>query len=288
MFQLIQRQGSSRSLMALLNNDGLVAKAWHVHSVDAGRKLIIGHPDYGPLEIGKAEPVNLQFGNFGITTSSRYGMHVHNLLASSSMEPQVIDIDDVPMSSDQMPKTVSKRKGKRREVPVHEIIDVDMDEDPNDVVFILGKAKSTKKTKGAMGISLGSGSSVESDSKKVMSDIKEKLGNLRKFGNDEGMRKCENFKKFDTVPPMNWAKITLGDWKILEKDLPDTIFVRVYESRMDLLRAAIIGAEGTPYHDGLFFFDVCFLSTYPQKPPLVHYHSGGLRINLNLNNWVWF
>ncbi|XP_071715080.1 putative ubiquitin-conjugating enzyme E2 39 [Rutidosis leptorrhynchoides] len=62
----------------------------------------------------------------------------------------------------------------------------------------------------------------------------------------------------------------------------DTIFVRVYESRIDILRAAIIGAEGTPYHDGLFFFDVCFPSDYPNSPPLVLYRSGGLRINPNL------
>ncbi|XP_071734888.1 P-loop NTPase domain-containing protein LPA1 homolog 2-like [Rutidosis leptorrhynchoides] len=67
MFQLIQRQGSSRHLMALLNDDGSVAKAWPVHSVDADGKPIIGVPDYGPLQIGKAEPVNLQFGNFGIS-----------------------------------------------------------------------------------------------------------------------------------------------------------------------------------------------------------------------------
>ncbi|KAJ0908841.1 putative P-loop containing nucleoside triphosphate hydrolase [Helianthus annuus] len=67
MFQLIQRQGSSRNLMALLNDDGSVAKAWPVHSVDADGKPIVGNPDYGPLQIGKAEPVNLQFGNFGIS-----------------------------------------------------------------------------------------------------------------------------------------------------------------------------------------------------------------------------
>ncbi|KAL0301175.1 UNVERIFIED_CONTAM: putative ubiquitin-conjugating enzyme E2 26 [Sesamum calycinum] len=53
---------------------------------------------------------------------------------------------------------------------------------------------------------------------------------------------------------------------------------------MDLLRAVIIGAEGTPYHDGLFFFDVFFPSSYPNVPPHVHYHSGGLRINPNLYN----
>ncbi|KAK7261320.1 hypothetical protein RIF29_27629 [Crotalaria pallida] len=75
MFQLIQRQGSSRHLMALLNTDGSVAKAWPVNSVDSNGKPIwgygpengIGNPMYGPLQIGKAEPVNLQFGLYGIS-----------------------------------------------------------------------------------------------------------------------------------------------------------------------------------------------------------------------------
>ncbi|CAN6810780.1 unnamed protein product [Brassica oleracea] len=62
----------------------------------------------------------------------------------------------------------------------------------------------------------------------------------------------------------------------------EMIFVRAYESRMDLLRAVIIGADGTPYHDGLFFFDIFFPDTYPSVPPVVHYHSGGLGINPNL------
>lgn len=48
----------------------------------------------------------------------------------------------------------------------------------------------------------------------------------------------------------------------------DTIFVRVYESRMDLLRAVIIGPAGTPYHDGLFFFDILFPPEYPRVPPV--------------------
>jgi ubiquitin-protein ligase len=37
---------------------------------------------------------------------------------------------------------------------------------------------------------------------------------------------------------------------------------------MDLLRAVIIGPAGTPYHDGLFFFDAQFPSQYPNKPPV--------------------
>ncbi|XP_022026849.1 probable ubiquitin-conjugating enzyme E2 25 [Helianthus annuus] len=72
------------------------------------------------------------------------------------------------------------------------------------------------------------------------------------------------------------------EWRILEESLPETIFVRAYESRMDLLRAAIIGAKGTPYQDGLFFFDVYFPPAYPVQPPLVRYHSGGLAINPHL------
>ncbi|KAL3828481.1 hypothetical protein ACJIZ3_017283 [Penstemon smallii] len=75
MFQLIQRKGSSRHLMALLNDDGSVAKAWPLDMIDDNGKPILGRPTgngigtpmYGPLQIGKAEPVNLQFGHFGIS-----------------------------------------------------------------------------------------------------------------------------------------------------------------------------------------------------------------------------
>ncbi|CAA6665715.1 unnamed protein product [Spirodela intermedia] len=80
----------------------------------------------------------------------------------------------------------------------------------------------------------------------------------------------------------SWLKKIQQEWNILEKNLPETIYVRVYEERMDLMRAAIIGTPGTPYHDGLFFFDICFPPDYPHEPPLVHYHSGGLRLNPNL------
>lgn len=74
----------------------------------------------------------------------------------------------------------------------------------------------------------------------------------------------------------------MKEWKILQKNLPDSIFVRVYERRIDLLRALIIGAAGTPYHDGLFVFDLAFPANYPRLPPEVHYHSFGLRMNPNL------
>ncbi|KAH8511866.1 hypothetical protein H0E87_009156 [Populus deltoides] len=64
-----------------------------------------------------------------------------------------------------------------------------------------------------------------------------------------------------------WLKKVQQEWSILEKNLPESIYVRVYEDRMDLLRAAIVGSNGTPYHDGLFFFDIFLPPEYPQEPP---------------------
>ncbi|KAF8409269.1 hypothetical protein HHK36_005343 [Tetracentron sinense] len=129
----------------------------------------------------------------------------------------------------------------------------------------------------------------------------ESCSNGKEVHMEEGevMNKFLLFKRFDTVqdfsdhhfthggssmkqPSKNWIKKIQEEWKILEKDLPDTICVRVYEQRMDLLRAVIVGAAGTPYHDGLFFFDVFFPSDYPSVPPQVYYYSGGLRLNPNL------
>uniref|UniRef100_A0A0D3FC53 Uncharacterized protein n=2 Tax=Oryza barthii TaxID=65489 RepID=A0A0D3FC53_9ORYZ len=71
-FVLIQRQGSSRNLMAILNTDGSVTKAWHVDKNNGNESLdgtssdkSTKNPMYDTF--GKAEPVNLQFGSFGIS-----------------------------------------------------------------------------------------------------------------------------------------------------------------------------------------------------------------------------
>ncbi|KAK3163760.1 hypothetical protein QOZ80_1AG0007990 [Eleusine coracana subsp. coracana] len=109
---------------------------------------------------------------------------------------------------------------------------------------------------------------------------------------------AESFKHFDVLqcPPdhhylentaqgtggRKWVKKVQQEWSILEKNLPDYIYVRVFEDRMDLIRAVIIGASGTPYQDGLFFFDFHLPPEYPQVPPSAYYHSGGLRVNPNL------
>ncbi|GJN39484.1 hypothetical protein PR202_gb28606 [Eleusine coracana subsp. coracana] len=64
-----------------------------------------------------------------------------------------------------------------------------------------------------------------------------------------------------------WTKRVQKEWKILKNDLPaGTIYVRAFEDRMDLLPAAMVAACGTPYHDGLFFFDLHLPPSYPDSP----------------------
>ncbi|KAJ3690378.1 hypothetical protein LUZ61_019542 [Rhynchospora tenuis] len=85
-----------------------------------------------------------------------------------------------------------------------------------------------------------------------------------------------------TTGGKKWVRKVQQEWNILEKNLPDNIYVRVFEDRMDLIRAVIVGVPGTPYQDGLFFFDFLLPYDYPQVPPTTYYHSGGLRLNPNL------
>ncbi|PKA46254.1 putative ubiquitin-conjugating enzyme E2 25 [Apostasia shenzhenica] len=54
-----------------------------------------------------------------------------------------------------------------------------------------------------------------------------------------------------SVVKNGWLKRIQQEWNILKKDLPENIFVRIYEEQIDLL-------------------------------PLVHHRSGGLRLNPNL------
>lgn len=72
------------------------------------------------------------------------------------------------------------------------------------------------------------------------------------------------------------------EWKLLRSSLPGGVFVRGCESRMDLLRAVIVGATKTPYEDGLFAFDFFLPADYPSSPPQVYFWSYGDRLNPNL------
>lgn len=74
MFQLIQRKGSSRNLIAVVNVDGTVSKAWPLLSVLVQKpspasifeNRDVGTPIVGPFSVGSSEPVRLHFGTLGL------------------------------------------------------------------------------------------------------------------------------------------------------------------------------------------------------------------------------
>ncbi|CAI2384890.1 unnamed protein product [Moneuplotes crassus] len=71
----------------------------------------------------------------------------------------------------------------------------------------------------------------------------------------------------------------------LPNEHTNAIFVRVDESRVDVMKAVICGASSTPYAHGCFEFDLYFDPRYPSTPPkcqLVTTGSGAVRFNPNL------
>ena len=77
----------------------------------------------------------------------------------------------------------------------------------------------------------------------------------------------------------------MKEHKIMHSSLPDGIFVRTWESRLDLLRVLIIGPCDTPYEYAPFVVDLHFGSNFPTTSPNAHFHSwtgGAGRINPNL------
>ncbi|PHU20264.1 hypothetical protein BC332_11415 [Capsicum chinense] len=124
---------------------------------------------------------------------------------------------------------------------------------------------------------------------------------------DELMKKYQSFKNFDVVEYFSDHHCTnlgfQGQQKSYEAGLFSLsnlhllvvmvnaaigsyiIYVRVCEAKKDPLRDVIIEPQGTPYHDGLFVFDVLFPQNYPNVPTMVYYYSGSLRLNPNLYNY---
>ncbi|EKM80308.1 hypothetical protein AGABI1DRAFT_57960 [Agaricus bisporus var. burnettii JB137-S8] len=76
---------------------------------------------------------------------------------------------------------------------------------------------------------------------------------------------------------------------ILSTNLPvawnSSVFLRVDETRVDIIKALITGPEGTPYYNGCYLFDIFLGPSYNQLPPSVKYmttNGGKYRFNPNL------
>ncbi|KAF2458693.1 hypothetical protein BDY21DRAFT_283400 [Lineolata rhizophorae] len=73
--------------------------------------------------------------------------------------------------------------------------------------------------------------------------------------------------------------------KILRNALPDGVYVRSWETRMDLLRILIVGPLDTPYELAPFVVDMHMGASFPNSPPEAFFHSwtgGRGAVNPNL------
>jgi len=94
-----------------------------------------------------------------------------------------------------------------------------------------------------------------------------------------------NSKPSADQPTKGFHSRMTKEYRALATSLPETILVRAYEDRSDLLRCLIIGPENTPYEDAPFVIDWFLDSTFPQTPPQAHFLSwtnGNGRVNPNL------
>ncbi|KZS97566.1 hypothetical protein SISNIDRAFT_449083 [Sistotremastrum niveocremeum HHB9708] len=76
---------------------------------------------------------------------------------------------------------------------------------------------------------------------------------------------------------------------ILTTNLPvawdSSVFLRVDEARVDIVKCLIFGPQGTPYENGCFLFDIFLGAQYNNGPPSVKYlttNGGQYRFNPNL------
>lgn len=64
----------------------------------------------------------------------------------------------------------------------------------------------------------------------------------------------------------------------------NSIFVRADKDRVDVIKALVMGASGTPYAHGAYLFDIYFEEQYPNTPPKMNLATtGGGKIRFNPN-----
>ncbi|KAH6556355.1 hypothetical protein KP509_1Z185900 [Ceratopteris richardii] len=98
-------------------------------------------------------------------------------------------------------------------------------------------------------------------------------------------------KLLEQLPSMSTkvrARAISQEMTILNTTLPlewgSSIFLRIDNTRTDVIRALITGPENTPYENGMFLFDILLKASYPFEPPEVHFlTTGGGKVRFNPN-----
>lgn len=91
--------------------------------------------------------------------------------------------------------------------------------------------------------------------------------------------------KISSSTSMNFIRRVHKEHLIMQSSLPDSVFVRTWEDRMNLLRVLIVGPRETPYELAPFIIDLVLGADFPKSPPKAYFHSwtnGNGRINPNL------
>ncbi|EFX02387.1 ubiquitin-conjugating enzyme [Grosmannia clavigera kw1407] len=95
----------------------------------------------------------------------------------------------------------------------------------------------------------------------------------------------EPLTKSIQTSPKGRMKRLINDVNILRSSLPEGIYVRHASSRLDVMKAMIVGPRGTPYENGLFEFDIFCPINFPHSPPHMRLKTTGqgqVRFNPNL------
>ncbi|KAK3056696.1 hypothetical protein LTR09_002489 [Extremus antarcticus] len=79
----------------------------------------------------------------------------------------------------------------------------------------------------------------------------------------------------DSPVSANQMKRIQKEHKILRSadSLPSGVYVRTWESRMDLVRVLFVGPAETPYADVPFVIDFYLSGTFPREPPQAFFHN---------------
>ncbi|KAL8712602.1 MAG: hypothetical protein Q9220_003133 [cf. Caloplaca sp. 1 TL-2023] len=101
----------------------------------------------------------------------------------------------------------------------------------------------------------------------------------------EGVGPSHTFTGGSSSRSKGWMRAVSREHKILRSSLPEGVYVRTWESSMELMRVLIVGPVGTPYALAPFFFDIHLHNDYPIEAPNAFFHSwtnGIGRVNPNL------
>lgn len=69
------------------------------------------------------------------------------------------------------------------------------------------------------------------------------------------------------TPARNRSNAISKQLSALHTSLPEGIFVKIDETRSDVMKILMVGVQGTPYEGGLFSFDLLMGENFPISPP---------------------